>query len=89
MEGGIDVLDHATNITLVFCYELEHFPELLLERPVPQLLNISSLYLIHRQELLVMLLVCLEETGLTYQPTWLLTLRIYTDVEDIMTIIPF
>ena len=68
-------------------HELKHLPVLLLEGPVPQLLNLPVFYLVHCQELLIMLFVRLEEAGLADQPTGLLTLGVYTYVEDVVAFV--
>jgi hypothetical protein len=87
MEGGVDVLDHVGDVGVVLVDELVDGAKLCLEGPVPQLLHLSPLDLVHCQELGVVILVAAEEAALTDQPRGQGALRPNADVEDVFAVV--
>lgn len=87
MEGSIDVLDHIVDIRVMFVDKLINLAELLLKRPVSQLLYFSSLDLVDCQQLFVVLFVGLEEAGLADQPGGEVAFGVDADIEDVLAFV--
>jgi hypothetical protein len=80
-----DVID----VRFVLSYKLEHFFELLMERPISKFLYAGSFDLVDGQAFSIMVRMVIIETLFTYETGGLLAIFMYANIKDLFSLMTF